>query len=393
MTAPIRDEDFDIFFGRSHHQYDPSLQDGQEGADNEDPFIQDPTTGRKLFRKDCKPALALFLQAYHNKESFQPNISTSEITPKRYVCRIELPSTLALGDISSSLCSTIVQAECEACFKACQNLYEQSLLDYQYFPSRGERTPDSLTQPVESSGAIATTGMRRYKKATPLFWTIAPPKKTNRLYPLLVTIRGLLAEPILLLTRLPLPELPHFSVFASASREQYTVNCLRCKPTDVYDEQLDLLHRYSSRLVRAITNRDITLTQEDFLFLFSPLQNLRGVETWSKDKWYRPDIDGFIAWDAIKLAADRIFVPLVQEGSPVDWDSLHDVIIQDRWVEFTNRHELIQVRHDLTPNSKNPDSQVSRVSCLSNINKHISAFRTDIVLSIFVELIAKIFKA
>ena len=135
------------------------------------------------------------------------------------------------------------------------------------------------------------------------------------------------------------------------------------------------------------------MTQEDFLFLFSPLQNLRGVERWTKDKWYRPDIDGFIAWDAIKLAADKIFVPLVQEGSAVDWDSLHDVIIQDRWVEFTNRHELIQVRNDLTPLSKSPDSQVSRVSCLSNINKHDSAFRTDIVLSIFVEFIAKIFKA
>ncbi|KAK7696647.1 hypothetical protein QCA50_001305 [Cerrena zonata] len=355
-NVPLKDEDFDILFGKCREESNGSSTSSEDTDDDETTFIQDPITGKRLGPRDAKKALIRFLQEYHDDKNHRPIITLSEDSTGRYLCRVDLPSSLELGVISvwGTPQPSATQAEREACFIACQALYERGLFDYEFFPPTHDSFQDDYIKEGGNLSAIAASGMRRYERAVPLCWSTTVSAKTNKLYPLLVTLASWLS-PVLILTRFPLPEIPCFSVFSSADYH-YSVRCLRCAPVVINEEQLGLLHRYTLRLARALTNRELVFSTHELLYFFSPVCNTSvKMEELPENKWSRPDISSRIDWNAIKLAAEQLFTPLVQEGSNLD-EALIDAVIQDRWVEFTNRYNLVGIRSDLTPLSKNPES-------------------------------------
>lgn len=357
--TPIGEEDFKALFGGRRNEFSQSTLDGEYRDDDETTFIQDPTTGRKLFPSHAKSVLLKFLPVYYGDETHEPSISLWEDSAGQHLCRVEFPPSLELDASSGPPKSTINQAERETCFAACRILHERGLLDYEFFPSLSHRLLHISIKADESQSAIATSGMRRHDKASPLYWSISRSVETRRLYPLLISIPGLLVGGgrILLLTRLPLPELPRFSIFDSG--QPHVVRFMRCAPIEVNGEQPKLLHQYTLRLARALTNKDFILSEEELSYFVAPLYDSTiDIERLRDNKWIRPCISSHINWDAISLAAEQFMTPIVQEGIVLD-NACIDAVIQDRWVEFTNRHIFIEIRRDLTPLSKNPDSPVS----------------------------------
>ncbi|KAJ3490320.1 hypothetical protein NLI96_g1540 [Meripilus lineatus] len=170
------------------------------------------------------------------------------------------------------------------------------------------------------------------------------------LYPTIISVDFPQSDhysPILLLTKLPLPSLSSFYVFHSGQKG--TVTLQKAQPLDVDEQQRNILLGYTMRISRSIQNKAMTFTSEELPYFFAPLSHAPRQRP--DDWWNFPDISDSIPWDAAKLAADHYVVPLTPEHSSID-DQAADAVIQERWVEFTNRQFVKAVRHDLTPLSR-----------------------------------------
>ncbi|THH00410.1 hypothetical protein EW026_g2116 [Hermanssonia centrifuga] len=160
--------------------------------------------------------------------------------------------------------------------------------------------------------------------------------------------------PILVLTRLPLPDLSEFSVFSSGSRAK--VHFHRGSAIPVDEEKLAILHGYTLRIFRAVVNKVIDSSISNMPYFFAPLEadwDCNKAKTGAR----QVDIGHKIQWEEMKIASLQWCTSLVDEDRPLTDEMVHDVIVQDRSVEFTNRHYVVRARHDLSPLSKAEDGE------------------------------------
>ena len=168
--------------------------------------------------------------------------------------------------------------------------------------------------------------------------------------------------PLLLLTRLPLPPLRSFKLFFTGLSGKIVLT--RAAAIEVDEERLQDLYRYTTRLIRYITNKPLVCSLEQMAYFFAPLPYTKGSafshETHSHvNPWDFPIVDELVSWEKVHLAAERPTVSLNTQDLRTLIEDTDDAIIQDRWVEFTRRYFCVRMRPDLTPLSKPEDSPVS----------------------------------
>ncbi|CAL1702186.1 unnamed protein product [Somion occarium] len=331
-----------------------------EGDDeDEERYIQDPTTNRQLRPRDAQGVLMRFLSASTNDDHLDLDhvFQVTRTQNGQYLCKVKFPEGLPQDTITGFPKPTPAKAQREASFLACQSLFHHGLLEYPLFPNAHGGLPEILDD-ATGPEAIAASGMRRYAKATPIFWTNSLSASSQTLYPLVVKIEGTLGNaahaPVVVLTRLPFPPLRQSGVFSGG--EKAVVSFQRGAPLEVDEDKLHLLHLYTLRVSRTLTNKELNFSAEELPYFWAPL-NCDSTDVFQRksDAWARPTISEHIPWDLVRTAAENCLKPLVTEGTDLD-EACKDAIVQDRWVEFTNRHYVVEVRHDLTPLSKAEDS-------------------------------------
>lgn len=321
--------------------------------------IIDPTTGRKLSLQDAIAVWDRFCEELLGDD----NDSHESLLPiwrrlgtHLYECSIKFPPEL--GSVTISSCNTnAMDAKRSACLLSCQALATRGLLDYTLFPPLTHDINEQVT-PHEVKSSVVSSGSRCYPKKRPPFWQRSLQHSTSMLYPTIISVDFPQSDhysPILLLTKLPLPSLSSFYVFHSGQKG--TVTLQKAQPLDVDEQQRNILLGYTMRISRSIQNKAMTFTSEELPYFFAPLSHAPRQRP--DDWWNFPDISDSIPWDAAKLAADHYVVPLTPEHSSID-DQAADAVIQERWVEFTNRQFVKAVRHDLTPLSRPEKGTVSK---------------------------------
>ncbi|KAI9001162.1 ribonuclease III [Trametes punicea] len=370
---------------------DTCLSDSDEEDGEHQEFILDPTTSARLHKADAEASI------YRLVASFEPHTALSQRSTSisleqqtengleegyRYV--ISLPMDVGVPAVVGPFCSTKVQARREAFFRACQECVRAGLMDYRHFPQprrhlgelslQGSEKSSDLPRDVKTANTSSAT--HGYPRKSPNFWANSPKYPMSTLYPTVIVPDNLAGQPhapVALLTRAPLPPIPDFLLYFSGARA--SARFYKGAPFGVNSAQLQALRGYTTRVVRSLTNKPFDCSAENLLHFFAPLnpswQPLSGTQGL---RWSQLPVREYIPWDAVQLAADYFAVPLYSNLTSLD-DSARDAIVQDRNVEFTMRHFLVKVRHDLTPLSKAEDSP--REAEYANFLEYCKARRKD----------------
>jgi endoribonuclease Dicer len=165
--------------------------------------------------------------------------------------------------------------------------------------------------------------------------------------------------PLVLLTREPLPDFHLIRLFSSGTKVM--VRSQRAAPIHVDEERVKKIHAFSVRLCRAIMNKALVCKLEDMAYFLLPLP--RDWRPPVNAGLCVPDISEIVPWDIVSLASKQWAVAIRNDSPEGIEADLEDAIVQDRWIEFTRRYKVVNVRRDLTPLSKPADSSVS--PCIS----------------------------
>ena len=323
------------------------------------PCIEDPVTGRRLYEHDALEALYRFV-AITQKADFPgaPLLTTREVSvsvnQQAWVCTVTLPVGGPINHVIGPTRLTPTHARRSAAHEACVRLYEHGAFHNNLFP-----VPQHHLKPdMSGSAALAAdkvSGNRCYPRKRSLFWSNSLRLQKRHLFPFVVYVdrRGADYAPIMLLTRQPLPHIPSFRLFFPGTSE--TIGNLRAPPLELDEQRMEALYLFTLRICRVISNKPLVCPLEKMAYMFAPLKLPEQVNIQSLDPTHFMD---YISWDTIELAGNTWMVKFDLEELHKSPEGVHDLIVQDRLVEFTRRYYVARLRQDLTPLSKPEDSPV-----------------------------------
>jgi endoribonuclease Dicer len=326
--------------------------------------LQDPITGHRMSPKESVNALDLLVSTMPRKEGSHPlydfaeEPSDTNTSQPRYSCVVSLPSFRRIRGPPSKSKEVAKQS---ACFLVCGELFRAGLLDYRLFPSDKTVTnsEESLIDPKQRSGT------RGYLCKEPNFWanTRVPGAPPLHLYPTVITTSYVASgnrthSPLAILTRMPLPKLRSINLFDASV--PFVVDLTKAGLLQVDEARLQVLYHYTLRVIRTISNKPYECAIVNMPYFLAPLtENWIAQDTTSHpDPFFLPSIVDYIPWDLVAFAGQDYVVPMQQAVPGEAAEGLRNVVIQDRWVEFTRRYSVIRLRPDLTPMSKLVDSPV-----------------------------------
>ncbi|KAI0069087.1 ribonuclease III [Artomyces pyxidatus] len=379
-----------------HETHDPYLSDSED-EDESDPYIRDPTTSGRLRLQDATGTIYRFVSSLELPTHLShraPLYEYREVGPgthsvyPTYICTVNLPPGPPIRRVSGPPSPSRSSARRGACFEMCKELFNRGILDYRLFPrppnttKPKRRVPDPMgyldadddhgysALPPKGTGQNKVNGTRCYPRRQPEFWTNSLEVQTNRFFPTIISVQGLDTHaPMLILTRLPLPDLSSFKLFHTGVST--VVDLQRGAPLEVDDTQLQHLYLYTIRVCRSIVNKPFVCQRDRMPYFFAPLSSSwTNMTTPNDDRWRLSDVASHIPWDLVKVAAERWVVGLKYEDLE---STTAGAIIQDRWVEFTRRYFTVKVRRDLTPLSMPEDSP--REAAYGNFEEYCKARR------------------
>ncbi|KAF8639433.1 hypothetical protein AX16_010288 [Volvariella volvacea WC 439] len=347
---------------------DPYFSDSEDEGSGE--YIQDPVTSGRILPQNATTVIYRHIASASNPTTtpLAPLFRFRELPGKgpgftQFICDVLLP----IGPISGAPARSMALARRSACYAACLELVSSGVLDYRYFYLAQRPTYSTSTESTRPSGYSG------YTKKQPDFWDNAtPPTKPGprTLYPLLATIDhttdiGHQYAPILLLTWKSLPALPDtrlfFSGMPSSTRFQ------RGHSITITEEQLQILCKYTIRVIRSISNKPYDCRIADMFYFVAPVHRSVALAPTNQLLAMAELID----WDIVRRAGESWAVPLAYEALMTLSQDTEDAVVQDRWVEFTRRYDVVRVRPDLRPLSKPEDSpREARYNSLLHFCQH-----------------------
>ncbi|KDQ64866.1 hypothetical protein JAAARDRAFT_684703 [Jaapia argillacea MUCL 33604] len=336
-----------------HETSDRYLSDSDD-EDNSEEYLQDPATSARIYPRDAPVALYRFLAhkavGAPGSPLFTYDKDSSSLRP--YVCSLSLPTDGNLKKTAGEPSYHEGEARRSAAYTACAKLFRLGLLDSHAFPRPPLRIENVDSVNPQRKDKNGSNGTSRYPRKSANFWDYSLSVPLKVLYPTIV--HPVQADerhgPIMLLTRLPLPDLPNTKVFYNGIPT--TITFTKGAPLELDEEQFENVYAYTLRTCRTVMNKPFTCPFDKIPYFFAPLK-----PTWSTspqspdDPLSLPNVAEHIPWDLVTLAAQAFVIPLPDPSTITDGDIV-DTIIQDRWVEFTKRFDAQAIRTDLNPMSK-----------------------------------------
>jgi endoribonuclease Dicer len=370
-------------------------------SDDEDPieeFIQDPTTGGRIYLKDATGVVYKYIADGNAKGPTSKPLFEYESLPGRiYVCTVSLFQHSPLPKVTGPPAQTKGEARRQACYETCCKLFKMGYLEHGYFPrpstmrsflpdiyanfsgepdyeARGSK-PSKVHNPtaalsLDTNGRPIkgkTAGTRCYARKRPAFWkNTVMTGDTDQLFPTVIDIN--LADhteekyrTMCLLTRHPLPPIGPFKLFFSGFPAM--VQLRRCAPISITEEQFSTLHKYTVRICRSISGKAVECDLERTPYFFAPMKSdWKCPEAPTTVGSARPDVRDGLSWDDIVAGSAHWVRPLKTKTKDALEVDLEDAIIQDRWIEFTRKYDAIRLRTDLNPLSKPVGEEVHIVA-------------------------------
>ncbi|KXN83705.1 Dicer-like protein 1 [Leucoagaricus sp. SymC.cos] len=333
---------------------DAFISDSEDDQDID--LVHDPVTGDRLGKHQAVTSLYSFaarldLASPQTQNRNLLDYEESDTTGrKEWRCIIRMP-TLPNGMFYGPYQPLKYLARREACYSAFCQLQHLSEVDCSTFPHH--RVTGDQVQDDDAEIQIEPGHERPHVPLSPDFWkiSISHPLFAGFLYPWIVSTTtpgsGLDERaPICILTRAPLPDLPHFELFHFNKSVQLSFN--RAPPVKLDPDQLHQAHQFTIKFCRIVMNKSFeSSTWQEMGYLFLPF----------KKNWGRPSETDWLSspsifvnsvdWHVVSLVSKNWAVPLMDLNNL--GLELEDAVVQDRAVEFTHRCEISRIRNDLTP--------------------------------------------
>lgn len=354
---------------------DPYRSDSEDEYSEEE-RINDPTTGGFITKYDATAVIYRFVSRFSDvKQPTEPLFEfydTNQLAEglPLLACAVIFPNQIGLSPIFGSPCPSISEARQSACYRACFVLFNKGIMDCTTFPQVTRELSDITEEEQGSSAVVATSAksVHRYQRKIPEFWKHSSPAAAKQLYPTILlpdTRDGQLRAPMVILTGVPLPQLFNFAVFENGV--PYNVVFTRALSFVVDENELNILHGFTTRICRSILNKPFACTVAEMSYFLAPV-----LTTWTQlGQQGNFDMKAYLAWDVMQAASASHCSPLLQIEEGISLDQyVQDITVQDRASEFTNRFYVTTVRHNLTPLSKADDSPVSVSIFADKFNSH-----------------------
>jgi len=361
---------------------DPYLSDSEDEDDSAQ-IIKDLTTSGRIRIQDATGIVLRFVASIAPGDTASSHVPllfrfesvlASQTSQPSSICTVTLPPGPHVPPVTGLPSLSRAHARRMACFQMCKELFERGLLDSRLFPrpslNKGRHKQvtdlchtldctgeDSLNAfPPQPNGFKKQSGLHSYPRKKPEFWANVVALKSAILYPTVISVRDQgLYGPLVLLTRAPFPRMSSLKLFDSGL--PISIDLKQGVNFAVDAERLHDLYLYTIRVYRSIVNKPLDCKLEEMPHFLAPLKtSWPGFNCEQASRWVIDGIVDDISWDQVRLAAQRWVTELSAENLE---NSLEDAIIQDRWIEYTRRYYVVQVRRDLTPLSKPVDSPVS----------------------------------
>ena len=256
--------------GLSHTQRALDLgQDGSEllAFENElFPSHTEPASGAKLTYRSSLSVLNHFVATWpysSHQTMLQPsyvicpaaNYDPRDSQRRGFVCEVILPEGSPIGSVAGQVHSKKQIARCAAAFKMCLQLRQKGLLDEHLVPTTSRKLPAMANAMLAVSEKKKGQYPMLIKSS---FWKQNRDSIPRCLYLTVVNIdNGLdrVHQPLGILTRIPIPQLPAFPIYLFDGRESNIVTCPSAIPLPVSPDTLEMLTRFTLRIYEDIYNK------------------------------------------------------------------------------------------------------------------------------------------
>ena len=188
----------------------------------------------------------------------RPEVNFDALDPLRrgFLSEVILPEHSPVQTVSGDVQSKKAIAKCSAAYKACLKLYEKGYLDDNLLPKTFRQLParrNALLALSEKKKGMYSMLIK------PEFWKEGRGVAPKNLYLTIVDLDAGLDrphQPLGLLTRNPLPQLPKFPIYLTDGKPSNIVSRSSTISLPVYTDVLDMLTWFTLRIYKDIYNKE-----------------------------------------------------------------------------------------------------------------------------------------
>jgi endoribonuclease Dicer len=319
---------------------------------------REPSTGAKLTYRTGLGVLANFVASLpHIPESMPHPVYIMTSQNKQFICEVILPENSPIRGALGRTAATKQVAKCSAAFETCLLLRNGKYLD-EYLLSTFKKQARAMQN---AALAITSKKQEQYDMRTkPAIWTAD--EIPTELYLNVLTFDdmtplGRPAQPLGLLTRSPIPQLPSFPLFFDKERRS-NVLCIplqECLKVD--SDTLGLINTFTLRIFADVFSKEYETNFQKMPYFLVPLRKENNVS----DVGLKAPSE-VIAWDILKI---------VDEVDEYKWDyDKADECLADRYVvdpfDGSRKFWSVKVTKDYKPLDPVPPNTAPRLGARKN---------------------------
>jgi endoribonuclease Dicer len=323
----------------------------------------EPKTGAKLTYKMSLMVLANFVDSLpQSPESIL--IADYVVTPqnKQFICEVILPEASPIRGAIGRPASTKQVAKCSAAFETCLLLRKAKYLDEWLLPIFTKQLP------VMRNALLAVDSKKRkaYDMRTkPALWSVGGVPEE-----LFVTILSLAnpesldrpSQPLALLTRNPLPQLPHFVLHFGVQNSPVLCTSIT-RPLNVTSTILHQINTFTLCLFEDVFSKEYESNPSCMPYFLAPI-NPRG------NFYQQADPSDMIGWQVLEDVEDYQLRWSENHSDNKSWQTRPDEFFRDRFIidPFDGSRKLwsIGVAHQYKPLDPVPPNSAPRKGTRKN---------------------------
>ncbi|EGY13789.1 hypothetical protein VD0002_g4558 [Verticillium dahliae] len=305
-----------------------------------------PSTGAKLTWTGSLVVLSNFASSLQvNDETLSPSYMVSLIGSE-YICEVQLPSKSPILSVSGTLQKNKAEARCSAAFEMCMKLIKGGFISSHLQPTFTRKLPAMRNARL----AISSKKRERYNmRVKPEVWSRRGPASSLFLTVLKLRTPGALnrpSQPLALLTREALPELPGVPLFFGNCGRSIAEVVSVAKPMHLDEVRLDSLRVFTLRIFKDVFSKVYDSQVADLPYFLAPAAHDHSHE-------FSPNEDpgSLIDWSHLLSTKEVEYLPWDEDHSPSFYQS--KFVIDP----YTGSRKLFLrgIRTDLKPTDLVPD--------------------------------------
>ena len=304
--------------------HDWSIEDALSKEQTHMVYIE-KSTGARLNYGSCLSVLAHFVGCLpHDNETVLATTFVMTMEHKKFICEVLLPENSPVRSVAGRPSTSKALAKRSAAFEACLCLRKAGYLDANMLPIYHKQLPAMRNAHL----ALKLKKTNAYNMRTkPSLWEKTRGSCPNTLFVTVLTFTapesfGRPCQPLALLTRTPMPEIPSFPIYPQSGKKSEVACIILEKQLIPSAKTLSRLTSFTLRIYRDIFNKVYEVNEPQMSYWLAPI-----IKNHSKDiSETQPDL--LIDWPVVDF---------VHQNEEIPWnintphDQLGNRYLVDRW--------------------------------------------------------------